>query len=148
MPTYHCVTPPGVLDAGRRELVAQAITTVHARVAGSAGFFAHVYFTETRPGGYFVGGRAREGEHLAVHGHTRSGRPPEQLSLLVAELVKALSAASGIPERAVWVYVGELPPGQMAEWGHVVPEIGAEQEWFAAMPAADRAAIERFAASL
>ncbi len=146
MPTYHCVSPPGVLDAARRQLVADEITRVHAQVAGSAAFFAHVYFTETQPGGYFVGGRALQGDHLAVHGYTRAGRPGEQLTLLVAELVKAVSAATGIAERSVWIYLGELPPGQMAEWGHVVPEIGAEQAWFASMPAEDRAAIDQFVA--
>jgi phenylpyruvate tautomerase PptA (4-oxalocrotonate tautomerase family) len=109
--------------------------------------FAHVYFTETPHSGYFVGGRAVEDRHLAVHGHTRRGRPPEKLTLLVATLVKTLSVAAGIPERAVFVYMGEMPAGQMAEWGHVVPEIGAEEAWFSAMPTADRAAIEEFAAA-
>lgn len=146
MPTYHCVSPTGTLDAERRARVAQEITRVHAHVAGSAGFFAHVHFTETAPGAYFVGGREVSGDHLAVHGFTRAGRPPEVLSLLVAELVKAIGAAAGLPERAVWVYLGELPARQMAEWGHVVPEIGAEDAWFAALPPADRDAIERYAA--
>lgn len=148
MPTYRCVSPAGTLDAERRQLVAQEITRVHADVAGSAGFFAHVHFTETAPDAYFVGGRALTGGHLAVHGFTRAGRPPAVLSRLVAALVPAVSAASGLQERAVWVYLGELPAGQMAEWGHVVPEIGAEERWFADMPADDRAAIERYAATM
>ena len=148
MPTYHCISPAGVLDAERRHRVAQAITQIHEEVGGSAGFFAHVYFTETPPGAYFVGGHALEGDHLAIQGFTRAGRKPEVLTLLVASLVTTVSEAADLPQRKVWVYLGELPHGQMAEWGHVVPAIGDEQPWFAAMPEDDRVAIERFAAKL
>jgi hypothetical protein len=34
--------------------------------------------------------------------------------------------------------VAELPPRQMIEFGHLLPEAGDEPAWTAALPAADR----------
>ena len=43
----------------------------------------------------------------------------------------------------VWVYVSELPPTQMVEFGRVLPDHGKEAAWSAAMPAAERQRLRR-----
>jgi hypothetical protein len=43
----------------------------------------------------------------------------------------------------VWVYLSELPPNQMVEFGHVLPLHGEEVEWSAALPEAEKARLEK-----
>jgi hypothetical protein len=80
-----------------------------------------------------------------VHGHIRAGRSPERKRQLLLELVAAVASAGAIAPNRIWAYVAELPPGQMAEYGHVLPEPGEEGAWLAGLPAADRALMERSA---
>ena len=47
--------------------------------------------------------------------------------------------------RSVWVYITDLAPRQMVEFGHVLPEAGDEAQWAAALPEADRAHMQSFA---
>lgn len=141
MPTYHCVSSSGTLDPVRKAFLAAEITRVHARVTGAGGHFAQVFFTETGPDDFYVGGRALDHNHLYVNGSVRAGRPAEMMTRLVAELLEAVSDASGLERRNVWVYVGEIPHSQIAEWGHIVPAPGEEESWFAGLPEADRDAI-------
>jgi len=61
----------------------------------------------------------------------------------VVEILAGVSRISRIPETNVWVYLNELPAGQMAEYGRVLPEPGGEAEWMAALSAEVR---ERMAA--
>lgn len=42
----------------------------------------------------------------------------------------------------VWVYLSELPPNQMVEFGRVLPLHGKEAEWSAALPEAEKARLE------
>ena len=37
---------------------------------------------------------------------------------------------SKLDETQVWVYINDLPPSQMIEYGAVLPESGKENEWF------------------
>ena len=41
---------------------------------------------------------------------------------------------SKLDETQVWVYINDLPPSQMIEYGAVLPESGKEKEWFASLP--------------
>ncbi|MBI3701248.1 MAG: hypothetical protein HY242_12485 [Afipia sp.] len=38
----------------------------------------------------------------------------------------------------LWAYVVEIPPRQMIEYGHVLPEPGDEPDWIASLPKDDR----------
>jgi hypothetical protein len=53
-------------------------------------------------------------------------------------------AVTGAEERFVWVYVNELTPTDMIEFGHVLPAHGMEQEWFDALPSDLRAWLLTF----
>ena len=43
---------------------------------------------------------------------------------------------------AVWIYLNELLPRQMIEFGHVLPEPGDESVWTAALAEEDRALMQ------
>ena len=143
MPTYRVVAAAGLLSAGKKQRIAQGITRVHNRVTGAQSFFAQVIFTEVAAGDHFVGGAPLRGDQVFVHGHIRSGRTPERKRELLLALVAEVASAGGIAPNRIWAYIAELPPGQMAEYGHILPEPGEESAWLASRPAADRELMER-----
>ena len=139
MPTYFCTTVEGRLTAEQKGKIAAEITRVHCEVTGAPSFFAQVIFDEVRPGNYFMGGAPLKHDQVFIYGHIRSGRAAVDKSRMIALMAKAVGDAAKVETgRAVWVYVGELPPRQMIEFGHLLPEAGDEQAWTAALPAADR----------
>ena len=64
------------------------------------------------------------------------------VSIALAKLFLAVSILSSVPfvypviknskldETQIWVYIIDLPPSQMIEYGEVLPESGKEKEWF------------------
>ena len=138
MPTYNVIVPEGRLSADQKSKVAAAITRTHNEVTAAPLYFAQVIFYEVKPGNYFVGGAPLEGDQIFVHGNIRGGRSPADKRTLLTTLLGKIASAAGIPNSHVWVYIAELPPAQMAEFGHVLPEPGDEAAWTAALPKADR----------
>src|SRR5215467_3950532 len=73
---------------------------------------------------------------------TRSGSAPisapertsDQRQRLMLTLVRAVSEIAGVEESAIWVYLCNLAPDDMVEYGRVLPPPGKEQEWFEALP--------------
>lgn len=144
MPTYHCTSSTGLLDTEQKSRIAAEITRIHHVVTGAAPFFAQVIFTEVKAGDLFMGGKPLAGDQLFVHGHIRAGRSAVDRKKIVSEIVAALSGATGLPHRSIWVYVSEIPPRQMAEYGHVLPEPGDEEVWLQGLPAEDRSFLLAF----
>lgn len=138
MPTYFVSSPVGRLTSAEKEVIAREITRIHSEVTGAQTFFAQVIFNETSPGNHFMGGALLASENLFVYGHIRAGRSADQKRDLLLKIVGALSEATGFATRSIWAYLSELPPGQMIEYGHLLPEPGSESEWLAALPVSDR----------
>lgn len=146
MPTYTVTAPQGRLSAAHKGDIAAAITRVHHTVTGAPGYFAQVIFTDVVAGNYFVGGKPLVGDQVHVHGHIRAGRTVEDKDRLITGLAQAVADAAGAPRREVWVYLSEIVPRQMVEFGQVLPEPGQEAAWSAAMPAEERERLERIGA--
>ena len=142
MPTYHCTSAAGLLDAGKKSAIAKQITRIHNSVTGAASFFAQVIFTEIAKGNHFMGGAPLASDQIFVHGFIRAGRSVPDRERLVTELVTAIAHLSGVPKKCVWVYLTEIPARQMAEYGHILPEPGGEQAWLDGLPAEDRAYMQ------
>lgn len=70
------------------------------------------------------------------------GAAAEVREALIRRLVADVAAAAGNDPFGVWVYLLELPPAAMVEFGHVLPESGGEAAWTDALPATDRARME------
>jgi phenylpyruvate tautomerase PptA (4-oxalocrotonate tautomerase family) len=140
MPTYFCTSANGRLTSEQKKKIASEITRIHAEVTGAPGFFAQVIFNEVKAGDWFMGGAPLNHEHIFVYGHIRAGRAAVDKTRMIKLMAEAVGAAARIESaRAVWVYVNELPPRQMIEFGHVLPEPGDEPAWTAALPEEDRA---------
>ena len=61
---------------------------------------------------------------------------------LMKRLVGDVAAAAGMGTFSVWVYLAELPPAAMAEFGHILPEPGGEQVWAEGLPAEERTRMQ------
>ena len=142
MPTYTVRTASGRLDAATRATLARALTDAHTAATGAQGFFAQVAFTELDAHAHFVGGAPVAAELVFVHGQIRAGRTTAQKRALLDALTDAVVATLGVRRRAVWVYLVELPPENMVEYGHVLPEAGGEAAWLASLDPQDRAYLE------
>jgi len=134
MPTYTVSSSNIKLSPSQIEKIAQAITTTHHLYTGANTYFAQVIFQETTIGHHFMGGQLVEESQIFLHGQIRAGRSPELKEKLLLGLRDALIACSGLSKDRIWIYLVDLPPAQMIEYGEVLPPSGKEQEWFANLP--------------
>jgi phenylpyruvate tautomerase PptA (4-oxalocrotonate tautomerase family) len=145
MPTYTVTALEGCLDMSKRAKIASEITRIHRETTGAPSYFAQVIFTEVAPDCYFVGGGPLKGGQVFVNGQIRGGRSAETKDSLITQITAAVAEASKLLKRNVWVYITDLAPRQMVEFGHVLPEAGDEARWAAALPEADRAHMQSYA---
>jgi phenylpyruvate tautomerase PptA (4-oxalocrotonate tautomerase family) len=146
MPTYFCSSPSGRLTTEQKRKIAGEITRIHSEVTGAPSFFAQVIFHEVNPGDWFIGGLPLTHEHIFVYGHIRAGRAAVDKTRMIKLMAEAVALAAQVgSRRAVWVYVNELSPRQMIEFGHLLPEPGDEPNWTSALPPEDRAFMQSIA---
>jgi len=144
MPTYSVTTPEGCLTNDKRAAIAREITRVHSETTGAPTYFAQVIFNDVAPGKYYVGGVPLRGQQLFVNGQIRAGRTRESKEALIAQMLAAVANAAGLPTNHLWIYITDLIPGQMVEFGNVLPEPGDEGKWTDALSPADRAHMQSF----
>jgi phenylpyruvate tautomerase PptA (4-oxalocrotonate tautomerase family) len=137
MPTYTVMAAAGRLTDPQKREIARGITRVHSEATGAQGFFAQVIFQAIPPGDHFLGGAPLVSDQLFIQGQI-AGRSVDQKRSLLEALVTLVANATGAEKRSVWVYLCELPPSQMVEYGKVLPAPGAESEWLNSMPESDR----------
>ena len=130
MPTYTVTHSSLDLNPEQKDQLARGITEVHYRVTGANKYFAQVIFNEASAGNHFMGGKTVSEPQLFLYGQIRSGRTEEVKNKLILDLRDVLINVSGLDKSNVWVYIIDLVPGQMIEYGEVLPESGKEQEWF------------------
>ncbi|TDY27114.1 phenylpyruvate tautomerase PptA (4-oxalocrotonate tautomerase family) [Paraburkholderia sp. BL6665CI2N2] len=139
MPTYIVSAPANRLTTQMKQRIASRITESHSDATGAQGFFAQVIFREIAEGDHFLGGSPLKADHIYVHGHIRAGRAADQKRRLLDAIVNVIVDAAATERRYVWIYLSELPPSQMVEYGQVLPEPGSEGEWLESLSAEDRA---------
>lgn len=142
MPTYTCTAASGLLDAQRKSAIALAVTRAHCEITGAPSYFAQVFFEEIARGDHFIGGMPLAHDHVFVYGRIRAGRSAGIREALILRLVADVAEAAGIDAFGVWVYLLELPPEAMAEFGHLLPQAGGEAAWTASLPADERARLQ------
>lgn len=142
MPTYTVHSLAGFLHAEQKAAIAKEITQTHSAVTGANTFFAQVMFADCREGDWYLGGVPLSGKQVYLSGDIRAGRPPELKNKLLLALRDVVVKTAGIQNHEVWAYLIELPPSNMVEYGHVLPEAGQEGLWLANLPAEDRRRLE------
>jgi hypothetical protein len=82
----------------------------------------------------YLGGAPAD-NHIWIRGDIRAGRPDEVRGRLMLNIMRDVSAIAKVREESIWVYLCNLEPTDMVEYGHVLPPPGKEEEWFASLPA-------------
>jgi phenylpyruvate tautomerase PptA (4-oxalocrotonate tautomerase family) len=138
MPTYVCTVKEGQLSPDQKSRIAAEVTRIHCEVTGAPSFFAQVIFEEVKRGNHFMGGAPLAHDQIFVYGRVRAGRSIQEKLKMLKLMADAVGKAAGVNRNGVWIYIAELPPRQMMEFGHVLPEPGDEDVWTAALPTEDR----------
>ena len=133
MPTYTVTNSNFYISSKQQKKIAEGITKVHNIVTGANTYFAQVIFNKTKKNNHFMGGKIVKEPSLFLLGQIRSGRSKEIKDKLISDLKDVLVKNSNLDETQVWVYINDLPPSQMIEYGAVLPESGKEKEWFSGL---------------
>jgi phenylpyruvate tautomerase PptA (4-oxalocrotonate tautomerase family) len=133
MPTYVCSVPSDTLSSVQKAEIAQAISRRHSEATGAPAFFVQVVIDENPSTQRYLGGEATS-NHIWIRGDIRAGRTEEQRAQLMRGIVDDMAAITGIARESIWVYLCNLEPTDMIEYGHVLPAPGKEAEWFDALP--------------
>lgn len=136
MPTYTVTYSNVTFDHSQLEDIAQAITKTHNQCTGANTYFAQVIFQETPIGKHFMGGKPVHQPQIFLHGQIRAGRTPELKEKLLLAMRETLITATGLGKDQTWIYLIDLVPEQMIEYGEILPPSGKESEWFANLPSA------------
>ena len=99
-------------------------------VTGANTYFAQIIFNKTKDNDHFMGGKTVKEPQIFLHGQIRAGRSSEIKKKLILDLRDILIKKAKLDETQVWVYIVDLTPAQMIEYGAVLPESGGETEWF------------------
>jgi phenylpyruvate tautomerase PptA (4-oxalocrotonate tautomerase family) len=75
-----------------------------------------------------------------VRADIRSGRTREQNAAILQRIMRETGEILGTSPENVWVYVSDIPAEGVAEFGHVLPQPGGEEEWLASLPRSPREA--------
>ena len=134
MPTYTVTNSNFNISSKQQKRLAEGITKVHNVVTGANTYFAQVIFNKTKKNNHFMGGKKVKEPSLFLLGQIRAGRSKEVKDKLISDLKHVLVKNSKLDETQVWVYINDLPPSQMIEYGAVLPESGKEKKWFANLP--------------
>lgn len=134
MPTYVCWSRAGKLSPDQRQRIAKSITEIHHEVALAPRYFVQVVFNELEPKSHFVAGEEADPSHIWIRADIRSGRTQEQKSRLMTRIVDDVCAIADASRENVWVYISDIPGTSVVEFGHILPQPGEEEAWFAKLP--------------
>ena len=130
MPTYTVTHSNFKLQTKTKVQIAKGITRVHNLVTGANTYFAQVIFNKTKNNDHYIGGKKVREPQLFLHGQIRSGRSAKIKKKLILDLKNTLIKNSKLNETQIWVYIIDLTPSQMIEYGAILPESGGEAKWF------------------
>ncbi|MDB9810961.1 hypothetical protein OAB95_00735 [Candidatus Pelagibacter sp.] len=130
MPTYTVTNSNFKLRINQKKEIAKSITKIHNLVTGANKYFAQVIFNNTKNNDHYMGGKRVKEPQLFLVGQIRAGRSIKIKNKLILKLRDILVKKSKLDRTQVWVYIIDLIPSQMIEYGAILPKSGGEVEWF------------------
>ena len=130
MPTYTVKYSNFNLSQKQKNLLANDISNIHSKFTGANTFFAQVIFQKNENNCHFMGGKLVNTKEIFLNGQIRSGRTLKVKKKLILGLRKILIKNTNLKKDSVWVYLEDLLPDQMIEYGEVLPKSGHEKKWF------------------
>jgi phenylpyruvate tautomerase PptA (4-oxalocrotonate tautomerase family) len=132
MPTYVCSVPEKSVDDRQKEAIAEAISRIHSEETGAPIFFAQIIIEEKKPDRFL--GPLRASSQIWIRGDIRAGRTEAQRTRMMLRMMEEVSRITGVKDQDIWVYLCNLAPTDMLEYGHVLPKPGEETIWFDQLP--------------
>ena len=130
MPTYTVKYSNLKLSPKQKKLIADGITKTHSKFTGANTFFAQVIFQKNENSSHFMGGKLVKNKEIFLNGQIRAGRTSAIKKNLILGLRKVLTHNTKLNKDFVWIYLEDLPPKQMIEYGEILPKSGKEIDWF------------------
>ena len=130
MPTYTVKYSNINLSQKQKNSIAKDITNSHSKFTGANTFFAQVIFQKNEKDAHFMGGKLIKTKEIFLNGQIRAGRTSRVKKQLILGLRKILIKNTKLQSDFVWVYLEDLLPDQMIEYGEVLPKSGQEKKWF------------------
>jgi phenylpyruvate tautomerase PptA (4-oxalocrotonate tautomerase family) len=130
MPTCLCYAAANQLTSEQKTAIADAITSAHGEEALAPRYLVQVIFHDVELSDHYIGAKPASIHHIWIRADIRAGRTEAQKSKLQSRIVRELAMITKSSPSAVWIYLHELPPLNMVEFGEVLPEPGKESEWF------------------
>ena len=135
MPTYFVNLSNIIIKKKIKEKLAKKITEVHNEATGANRYFAQVIFNDTKKENHFMGGKIVSEPEIFIYGHIRSGRTAKVKKKLIVGLREIIKNNTRLNKDNIWVYILDLKPKQMIEYGEILPDSGREKKWFKNLPA-------------
>jgi phenylpyruvate tautomerase PptA (4-oxalocrotonate tautomerase family) len=133
MPTYVCSVLENSVDDHQKAAIAEAIARIHSEETGAPIFFCQIVIEEKKPENRFLG-PSRASRQIWIRGDIRAGRTEAQRTQMMLRMMEEVSRITAVTKEEIWVYLCNLAPTDMVEYGHVLPKPGEETAWFDALP--------------
>ena len=130
MPTYTIKYSNINLSQKQKNSIASDITNTHSKFTGANNFFAQVIFQKNEKNAHYMGGKLVKTKEIFLNGQIRAGRSSKIKKQLILGLRKVLIKNTKLRCDFIWVYLEDLLPDQMIEYGEVLPKSGNEKKWF------------------
>ena len=134
MPTYNVYTSNLALTNFQKNKIAAEISQIHEVATGADSFFAQIIFHKIEDNNHFLGSKKVIAKQIFVHGEIREGRSVKIKNKLIISLRDALINFSGLDKEYIWIYLVDLKPEQMIEYGEILPKPGQESIWLNTLP--------------
>ena len=133
MPTYIVKCSNLNLSQKQKNSLANDISNTHSKFTGANTFFAQVIFQKNMKNSHFMGGKLVKTKEIFLNGQIRAGRTSKVKKKLILGMRKILIKNTNLKKDFVWVYLEDLLPNQMIEYGEVLPKSGQEKKWFSSL---------------
>ena len=143
MPTYIVKYSNFKLTPKQKKFIADGITKTHSKFTGANTFFAQVIFQKNEKSSHFMGGKLAKNKEIFLNGQIRAGRTLIIKKKLILGLREVLTQNTKLKKDFVWVYLEDLPPQQMIEYGEILPKSGEEKKWFKSLSVSLRKRLKR-----
>lgn len=143
MPTYIVKYSNFYLSQKQKNIIANGITKTHSKFTGANTFFAQVIFQKNDKNSHYMGGNLIKTKEIFLNGQIRAGRPTNVKNKLILGLKQILIKNTKLKKDFVWVYLEDLLPQQMIEYGEILPKSGKEKKWFNSLSSSLRKRLKK-----